>query len=123
MCFCHCFPADSEDGRGNGKGSKKGDGTAENEHLSDAVTGNVANLLYASTVVIVGSRGIVAKTSATDLVLGVDSEVTLDASASADLDHGIGELQVKNKITLLNMFYHCNLIVHFHNLLRVRFFC
>jgi hypothetical protein len=47
----------------------------------------------------------------------------LDATASADLDHGIGELQVKNKITLLNMFYHCNLIVHFHNLLRVRFFC
>jgi hypothetical protein len=79
--------------KGSGRGNRKRGGR---ENLRDDVTGNVAELLFASAIVTVGSRGIVAQIAAQEVILGIDSNIELDASASADLDNNsqLGPLQV-----------------------------
>ena len=82
-------PGNRRSGKGNGN-RKHG------ANLRDDVTGNVAQLLFGSAIVTVGSRGIVAQIASLEIVSGIDSNIELDASASVDLDNNnqLGPLQV-----------------------------
>ncbi len=69
--------------------------------LRDVVTGNVAEVLYADTLVTVGSRGIVAQVTSLDMVTGTNSPLILDASKSIDLDDNkLGFLHVRKFLLL-----------------------
>ena len=90
---------DHDDGQPGNRRSGKGNGNrTHGANLRDDVTGNVAQLLFGSAIVTVGSRGIVAQIASLEIVSGIDSNIELDASASADLDNNnqLGPLQVIN---------------------------
>ncbi len=78
-------------------------GRDRDSDLRDTVTGNVAEVLYADTLVTVGSRGIVAQVTSLEMVTGTNSPLILDASKSIDLDaNNIGFLKVaKSRHNLL----------------------
>ncbi len=70
-------------------------GRARDRDLVDAVTGNVAEVLFADTLVTVGSRGIVAQVTSLEIVTGTNSPLILDASRSNDLDNNLGFMHVR----------------------------